>query len=57
MGPDLGERVEWARETDVEAKRIQRATKKFVKRVVTNTQNDCCFWLVSLEWAKQAPGQ
>ncbi|KAK7061274.1 hypothetical protein R3P38DRAFT_2828549, partial [Favolaschia claudopus] len=42
-------RVEWATENDV--KNIQRARKEFVKRVVTDAQNECCFWLV---WSRRS---
>ncbi|KAK7001657.1 lipopolysaccharide-modifying protein, partial [Favolaschia claudopus] len=54
---DLVERVEWARGNEGEARRIQRAGKEFVERVVTDAQNDCYFLLVLLEWARLQSGR
>ncbi|KAJ7728950.1 glycosyl transferase family 90-domain-containing protein [Mycena maculata] len=49
---DLVSRLEWARAHDEEARRIQRAGKEFVDRVMTDAQNDCYFFLMLLEWAR-----
>jgi hypothetical protein len=49
---DLVERIEWAREHDAEAKKIQQAGKEFAERVMTDAQNDCYFGLLLLEWAR-----
>lgn len=49
---DLVERVHWAMKHDDEARRIQETGKLFVERVVTDSQNDCYFALVLLEWAR-----
>ncbi|KAJ7211577.1 glycosyl transferase family 90-domain-containing protein, partial [Mycena pura] len=49
---DLVARIEWAREHDAEARRIQAAGQEFVERVITDAQNDCYFLLVLLEWAR-----
>ncbi|KAF7332489.1 CAP10 domain-containing protein [Mycena kentingensis (nom. inval.)] len=53
---DLVERIEWARANDDEARRIQKAGKEFVERVITDAQNDCYFHLVLLEWARLQGG-
>ncbi|KAJ7062767.1 glycosyl transferase family 90-domain-containing protein [Mycena amicta] len=53
---DLVERIEWARAHDAEARRIQKAGKEFVERVITDAQNDCYLYLVVLEWARLQGG-
>ncbi|KAJ7636348.1 glycosyl transferase family 90-domain-containing protein [Roridomyces roridus] len=49
---DLVERVQWAIDNDVEARRIQQQGKRFAEEVITDQQNDCYFAAVLLEWAR-----
>ncbi|KAJ7615352.1 glycosyl transferase family 90-domain-containing protein [Roridomyces roridus] len=49
---DLVEKVRWAIEHPVEARRIQEAGMEVAGRVITDRQNDCYFGAVLLEWAR-----
>ncbi|KAF7330127.1 CAP10 domain-containing protein [Mycena sanguinolenta] len=49
---DLAEKIEWARAHDEEAHAIQQAGQVFAQRVLTDSQNDCYFSAVMLEWAR-----
>lgn len=49
---DLVEKVHWAIEHDDEARRIQETGKLFTERVMTDSQNDCYFAAMLLEWAR-----
>ncbi|KAJ7083389.1 glycosyl transferase family 90-domain-containing protein [Mycena belliarum] len=49
---DLVEKIEWAVAHDAEAHSIQQAGQAFAERVLTDSQNDCYFSLVLLEWAR-----
>ncbi|KAJ7058159.1 glycosyl transferase family 90-domain-containing protein [Mycena amicta] len=49
---DLLDKIEWARANDAEARRIQQAGQVFAKRIMTDSQNDCYFSLVLLEWGR-----
>ncbi|KAF7365338.1 CAP10 domain-containing protein [Mycena venus] len=49
---DVVEKVEWAIAHEEEARRIQEAGKLFTERVMTDSQNDCYFAMVLLEWAR-----
>ncbi|KAJ6584860.1 glycosyl transferase family 90-domain-containing protein [Mycena capillaripes] len=49
---DLVEKVEWAIAHEGEARRIQETGKLFTEHVMTDSQNDCYFALVLLEWAR-----
>ncbi|KAJ6584868.1 glycosyl transferase family 90-domain-containing protein [Mycena capillaripes] len=53
--PDLSdviEKIEWAIAHEAEARLIQETGKLFTERVMTDSQNDCYFALVLLEWAR-----
>ncbi|KAJ7134463.1 glycosyl transferase family 90-domain-containing protein [Mycena epipterygia] len=49
---DLVEKVHWAIEHDDEARQIQETGKLFTERVMTDSQNDCYFAAMLLEWAR-----
>ncbi|KAJ6557370.1 glycosyl transferase family 90-domain-containing protein [Mycena vulgaris] len=49
---DLLEKIHWAVTHDEEARRIQETGKLFTERVMTDSQNDCYFAAVLLEWAR-----
>ncbi|KAJ6619521.1 glycosyl transferase family 90-domain-containing protein [Mycena sp. CBHHK59/15] len=49
---DLVEKVEWAIAHDDEARLIQETGKLFTERAMTDSQNDCYFAAVLLEWAR-----
>ncbi|KAJ7742587.1 glycosyl transferase family 90-domain-containing protein [Mycena metata] len=44
--------VEWAIAHDAEARQIQETGMRFAQRVLTDSQNDCYFSRVLLEWAQ-----
>ncbi|KAF7309376.1 CAP10 domain-containing protein [Mycena indigotica] len=47
---DLVEKVEWARNNDAEARRIQEAGRIFAEKILTDDQNDCYWFAVMMEW-------
>ncbi|KAJ7696051.1 glycosyl transferase family 90-domain-containing protein [Mycena rosella] len=49
---DLIEKIHWAIDHEAEARRIQEAGKLFTERIMTDSQNDCYFAAVLLEWAR-----
>ncbi|KAJ7366732.1 glycosyl transferase family 90-domain-containing protein [Mycena albidolilacea] len=49
---DVVEKVQWAIENEAEARRIQAAGQLVAERVMTDSQNDCYFAMVLLEWAR-----
>ncbi|KAK7038339.1 CAP10 domain-containing protein [Favolaschia claudopus] len=49
---DLLEKLEWAKTHDDEARLIQERGMEVGRRVLTDNQNDCYFFLVLLEWAR-----
>ncbi|KAJ7288454.1 glycosyl transferase family 90-domain-containing protein [Mycena rebaudengoi] len=49
---DLVEKIEWAIAHDNEARLIQETGKLWADRVLTDSQNDCYFSAVLLEWAR-----
>ncbi|KAJ7147536.1 glycosyl transferase family 90-domain-containing protein [Mycena crocata] len=49
---DLIQKVQWAMTHDDEAHRIQETGRLFAQRVMTDSQNDCYFALLLLEWAR-----
>ncbi|KAJ7023458.1 glycosyl transferase family 90-domain-containing protein [Mycena alexandri] len=49
---DLVEKVEWAIAHNAEARQIQETGMQFAQRVLTDSQNDCYFSRVLLEWAR-----
>ncbi|KAJ7645475.1 hypothetical protein DFH06DRAFT_1136330 [Mycena polygramma] len=46
------EKVQWAIAHESEARIIQETGKLFTERVMTDSQNDCYFAMVLLEWAR-----
>ncbi|KAJ7074479.1 glycosyl transferase family 90-domain-containing protein [Mycena amicta] len=49
---DLVQKIEWAIANEDEARRIQETGKLFADKVMTDSQNNCYFALVLLEWAR-----
>ncbi|KAJ7644032.1 glycosyl transferase family 90-domain-containing protein [Roridomyces roridus] len=49
---DLVEKIQWAIDHDEEARLIQERGKQFTQRLMTDSQNDCYFAAVLLEWAR-----
>ncbi|KAJ7935547.1 glycosyl transferase family 90-domain-containing protein [Mycena leptocephala] len=49
---DVVEKVQWAIAHESEARVIQETGKLFTERVMTDSQNDCYFAMVLLEWAR-----
>nr|GAT55258.1 predicted protein [Mycena chlorophos] len=49
---DLLDKIDWARENDAEAQRVQRTGQVFAERVLTDRQLDCYFSLAMLEWGR-----
>ncbi|KAJ7459740.1 glycosyl transferase family 90-domain-containing protein [Mycena latifolia] len=49
---DLVEKIHWAMEHEEEARLIQETGKLFTERIMTDSQNDCYFSAVLLEWAR-----
>ncbi|KAJ7065465.1 glycosyl transferase family 90-domain-containing protein [Mycena amicta] len=47
---DLVEKVEWARNHDSEARRIQETGRIFAEKVLTDDQNDCYWFALMMEW-------
>ncbi|KAK7032711.1 CAP10 domain-containing protein [Favolaschia claudopus] len=53
--PDLSDllaKVEWAKNNDFEARMIQERGREMATRVMTDSQNDCYFFALLLEWAE-----
>jgi len=53
---DLVEKIEWAMAHEDEARLIQETGKLFAERIMTDSQNDCYFAAVLLEWARLQNG-
>ncbi|KAJ7147541.1 glycosyl transferase family 90-domain-containing protein [Mycena crocata] len=49
---DLVDKIHWAMEHETEARLIQETGKLFAERIMTDSQNDCYFGAVLLEWAR-----
>ncbi|KAJ7688015.1 hypothetical protein B0H17DRAFT_1203215 [Mycena rosella] len=49
---DLPAKIEWARANDEEAHHIQQSGHAFAEHVLTDTQNDCHWFSVLLEWGE-----
>lgn len=55
MQPDLSdlvEKIHWAMDHEDEARLIQETGKLFTERIMSDSQNDCYFAAVLLEWAR-----
>ncbi|KAF7297401.1 CAP10 domain-containing protein [Mycena indigotica] len=49
---DLVEKIQWARDNDEEARKIQQRGLRFATKVVTDKQNDCYLSRLLLEWSR-----
>ena len=49
---DLVEKIHWAMDHEDEARLIQETGQLFTKQIMTDSQNDCYFAAVLLEWAR-----